>query len=282
MTDVNIFEYSSYRDFLKDYYDTAKEKNRAFSHRIFAKKAGLTSPNYLHLVISGKRNLSRNFIPQFSTALGLSKREQNYFEALVSLNHATTPEAKRYYMELLAKFRKDKVGVLITDAQFAFLSNWYYPVIREMVTIPGFQEDYEWIRERMNFKVGVRSIKKAIATLLQLGLLVRNEEGRLAQADASLTTEDDVANTAAFTFHEQMLTLACDILKSTNGHEREISALTMTLSQRHFDHIRARIREFEDEIARYLANNPETGDIVYQMNLQFIPLTNKGQEGGSK
>jgi uncharacterized protein (TIGR02147 family) len=58
----NIYNFSDYRDFLKDRYRQLKEADSLFSFRYFSKEAGFGSPNYLKLVMDGKRNLSTEAI----------------------------------------------------------------------------------------------------------------------------------------------------------------------------------------------------------------------------
>ncbi len=75
-----IFEYSSYRDYLRDLYSYLKASRPYFSYRYFAAKAGFNSPNFLKLVIDGKRNLSSDSVKRFATALKLERDELAFFE----------------------------------------------------------------------------------------------------------------------------------------------------------------------------------------------------------
>ncbi|MEO5668060.1 MAG: TIGR02147 family protein, partial [Bdellovibrionota bacterium] len=54
----DILRYGEYRAFLADFYAYKKSQRSGFSYRLFAAKAKLKSPNYLQLVMQGKRNLS--------------------------------------------------------------------------------------------------------------------------------------------------------------------------------------------------------------------------------
>lgn len=274
---MNIYDYIDYRDFLTDYYQKSKETNKHFSYRSFAKKAGIHSPNLYQMVIKRKRHLGKDIVPQFAKAIGLSKREQNYLETLISFNKAKTPETRRYYLELLAGLKQDQVGTVLTDAQYEYLSNWYCPVIREMVTLDGFNESILWIKDKLNDRVTTKQIKAALETLLELGLLARNQEGRLEQKDTAIATTDDIRHITAYTFHRQMLRLADEVLMSTGGEDREISALTTSLSKNQFENIKVRIREFEQEIMKYVTENAEPGEAVFQMNIHLFPLTRRGQ-----
>lgn len=103
---LNVFNYIDYRHFLKDFYDYSKKINKKFSYRYFALKAGFSSSGFLHLVIDGKRNLSRKYIPRFAKAIGFNREERIYFDALVSFNQAEDAESKEFY----GKFLQDLKG----------------------------------------------------------------------------------------------------------------------------------------------------------------------------
>ena len=55
---LNIFSYTNYRAFLRDLYLTKKSESSGFSHRVFVRMCGFASPNFLKLVIEGKRDAS--------------------------------------------------------------------------------------------------------------------------------------------------------------------------------------------------------------------------------
>lgn len=264
----------NYREFLKDYYDHSKKMNANFSHRSFALKAGFLSSNFLYLIINGKRNLTKDFIPKFASAIGLNKREQQYFDALVSFNQAKNNDAKRYYLEILSTFKKDKTGKLLNDVQYKYISTWYYPVIRELVSLPHFKESPTWIKQQLGGMVSGKQAKESIEMLISLGLLQRDKNGKLFQVDAHVITNDEVTHAAAYTFHQQMLSLAKHILASTNGDGREISGITMAISGKQFHELKRRIHEFEDTILKYLTDNPDIPEDIYQVNVQFFPITN--------
>lgn len=273
--DKSIFKYSDYREFLRDFYNHSKETNPNFSYRYFARKADLSSPNYLHMVINGERNLTKNITPKFSKAIGLNRKEQQYLDALVSFTHSKNNEAKRYYLELLQNLRKDKTGTLLTEEQYEYISNWYYPVIRELVSLPYFKESPQWIKKMLMCKVKIRQVKEALETLIRLGLITRDEKGRLIQTDTHVVTEEEVNHTAIYKFHQQMLSLAKEVLAKGNGNDDlEISGVTMAVSKKQFYEVRRRIVEFEDSILRYLTDNPDVPESVFQMNIQLFKTVN--------
>ena len=83
-----IARYSCYRAFLKDFFTYKKSLRSGFSYRQFSLLVGLRSPNYLQLVIQGKRNLTETTGRRLAEALKLSAKEVNYFEALIRFDNA--------------------------------------------------------------------------------------------------------------------------------------------------------------------------------------------------
>ena len=101
----SLFEYMNYRDFLRDYYEEKKREHSFYSFRLFSQKAGFKSPNFLKLVIDGNRNLSKESVYKFVKALGLNKKESDYFENLVFFNQSESLEEKNAYLARLLKHR---------------------------------------------------------------------------------------------------------------------------------------------------------------------------------
>ena len=109
----------------------------------------MSSPNFLKLVIDGKRNLTPNSAERFAVALGLNEQESSFFQELVGFNQASTASQKNLHYQRIGKFRKHRAITKLERNTFEYLSHWYYPVIRELVACKGFQEDPEWIAKRL-------------------------------------------------------------------------------------------------------------------------------------
>lgn len=273
MQTPNLFEYSDYRQFLKDFYTTRKSDDKNFSYRAFSLKAGFGAPNIYHLVMTGKRNLTEESAIKFANTLELNKKEQQFFKILVSFNQSKTSESRRYFLEILHNIKKDKIGTPLKNTQFEYVSNWHYVVIRELVTLPHFKEDPVWISKKLNSKITVRQAREAIDKLLLLGLVKRNDDGRLTQADDIVVTDSEMAKTAVYSFHQQMLSLAKDILASATTNNHEISGTTLAVSEKQFKELKRMIQEFHESVQIYMAKNPDVPKTVFQLNVQMFPLT---------
>jgi uncharacterized protein (TIGR02147 family) len=269
---VHIFEYSDYRQFLRDYYASQKAKSAAFSHRNFSRRAGLRSSNFLSLVMKGERNLSSEMAPRFAHACGLAKREAEFFCELVAYDQAKTTDDKQRAHERLARFRKFRQSHRLDDEQSAYHAHWYMPAVRELATLPGFREDPAWIAGILEPPISERQASEALETLCRLGLLMRDERGRLKQAQALLTTGPGPLGHHIFVYHQAMLDLAKRALDRLPRAERDISSVTLCLSEAALPRLKQRIVEFRQELLQLaeLTGEPER---VVQLNVQMFPLS---------
>jgi uncharacterized protein (TIGR02147 family) len=131
---ISIFNYVNYRRFLKDYYLKAKAEKKYFSYRYFSRRAGINSPNFLKVVIEGKRNLSSTTIEKFASALGLDQKETVFFRRLVVFNQARTASEKQegyiILREMANQLRQNGQGADLAG----FIGKWYTNAVRELMT----------------------------------------------------------------------------------------------------------------------------------------------------
>ena len=97
---TSVFSYLDFREYLRDVFQENKEKNRFFTHRYFAKLAGLGSYSYLRMVIKGERNLTTNSVNKIVRALKLNKKESAYFENLAYFNQIDAVHRTRFNAEI--------------------------------------------------------------------------------------------------------------------------------------------------------------------------------------
>lgn len=268
----DIYQYLDYRAFLKDYYVAAKANTRAFSYRYFSRKAGFASPNYLKLVIDGKRNLGVDSVPRFAKALQLDRDASRFFADLVALSHAESPAERNSAYERVSASRTYREAKRIDVAYFDYLSHWYNPAIREMVLRPDFDEDPSWIADHLLPQITREEAERSVALLLDLGLLVRDEEGGLAQGEPAITTGHEVRSLAIGNYHRQMLSRAGESIELVDREARDISALTVVVSQDTVAEFKARIHAFRERLLE-LSLRDENPQNVYQLCVQLFPLT---------
>lgn len=267
----DLFSYLDYRVFLSDTYEQFKGSQRGFSYRSFAKKAGMASPNFLKLVIDGKRNLGAKSIEQFANALELSTREREFFRTLVAFNQAKTSSDKNAAFEKLAGDRRHRRVRKLDRALFEYLSHWYYPAIRELALCKGFREDPAWIASHLVPNVSIAQAQHAVDVLLRLGLLERDARGHIVQGDALLSTGPELRSLAVRNFHRQMIGRASGALDEIEMDKREISGTTVALDVEGFALFKEKIHALRAELLELSAAC--TGATrVLQFNFQAFPL----------
>lgn len=268
---IDVFSYLSYRSFLRDAYTDLKTRQRGFSYRWFSKRAGLSSPNFLKLVMDGKRNLSPRGAEAFATALGLVGREASFFRELVDFEQAETAADKNRAWDRLSSYQGHRQVHGLERHQFEYLSKWWHPAIREMVAIPGFREDPEWIARQLRPAISAAQARSALDLLIALGFVVRNDDGSLRQVEQLISTGPEVRSLAAGNFHRQMLTRAAESIELIERTERDISSITVALSRKSFQVIKERINQLRSELMD-LAAREGNPDRVIQVNFQAFPL----------
>jgi uncharacterized protein (TIGR02147 family) len=278
---VSLYQYVDYRQFLSRYYTHRKKDDTRFSYRAFSRKAGFVSPSYLLDVIKGEKNISLKSIDGVCRALGLNARERLYFENLVRFNQSNTTEAKRHYYEQLAPYLKKESGSQLSKDQYLYFSQWYAPVIREMVNLDNFKEDPKWMSWKLRGRVTPLQAKKALQLLFNLKMVERDDEGRLRATETNLTTPNEVAEVVMVKFHKEMLLLARESVEHDEGDHREISGITAALTSEQFKAVKTKIQEFQDTLMHELIETNSKASEVYQINFQFFALTNQKEDSKS-
>ena len=268
----NVFAYGDYRRFLADCYAHEKASRYGFSVRVFARRARIRSSNYLRLVIDGKRNLSREMAAQFAEGCELSGAEADFFCELVDYCQAKSSAERNRSYERLARFRQFRAVRQLDGAQAEYHSTWYLPAIRELVRRADFREDPQWIGDQLLPRIPAREAKRALALLLQLGLLERAEDGALRQATPLVTTGPGPLGHHIFNYHHAMLERAGYALDNVAHDEREVSCITVCVSHATMLELKQRVRAFRRELLQVaeLGNDPER---VVQINFQLFPMS---------
>lgn len=268
----DVFEYLDVRSFLRDYYTAKKKAGRGFSYRAFSRRAGLSSPNHLKRVIDGDRRLTPQMADVYAQVLGLSGEHAVYFSELAAFSGAKTTAARSRAFERLTSFRRVRQGHELELAHAAYHSRWYVPAIREMMVRPDFSEDPSWIAQQLLPPIRVSEAVEALEILEQLGLVERDEDGRLVQREAVLSTGAETRGMHIAAYHRAMIERASDAIDLVHRDERDISSLTFAADDAMLSEIKQRIQAFRKELIGVLSKNP-SGERVIQLNFQLFPLS---------
>lgn len=271
-----VMEYQNYRVYIRDFYAERKVRS-GFTWRDFAKAAGYSSPVFLKLVCDGKSNLSEVGVERVASAMGLVGVDLQYFRLLVEFNQEKDSAKKKIVFKKMREVAKEGSMEIVGEDQFDYYESWVNPVVREMAPQMGDATPAK-IAEKLAFDTQTSEVKKALSLLQKVGLLRKGERG-YEQAAKSITTGNlEVARLSVREMHRQMGELAVRALDEIPMNERDISGLTLGVSENAFYRISQEIADFRRRISSIVME--DTGENrVYRLNVQLFPLT-KDFRGG--
>lgn len=277
---LDVYRYLDYRRLLGDYYRAKKAEGRGFSFRQFSRRAGLKSPNYLKLVMDGDRNLSVSMAERFAEAIGLEGDARAYFTDLVAFNQAKSSTERNEGYARLTRFRAYRSAHALDMAHGAYFSTWYMPAIRELAARDDFEADPGWIASRLLPRISRQEAQRALETLLELGLLVRDGDGRVVQGDSLVSTGPETTGLFIGNYHRGMMERAAESIDLVPAQDRDISSLTLCLGDDGLRRLKSRIQRFRRELLE-LSDLEDHPAQVVQVNFQLFPLTAPDPEAGS-
>jgi uncharacterized protein (TIGR02147 family) len=223
-------------------------------------------------VIQGKRNLTKESVFKFSMALKLTKGEGEYFENLVFFNQAKTLEEKNAYLAALMKFRGKTDPRKIESSEFDYYSAWYHPVIRELCTSIDFRGDYRRLGRMVIPPIPEQDARKSVELLARLDFVRNGDNGLYARTAAQLTTGAQVRSVAVANYHAAMMRLASESIQRFGAQDRDITSLTLRVSDKTRAAIVERLKMLRREILDMEAADRDAQRVM-QLNLQLFPLS---------
>ncbi len=275
---LNLFEYTDYRAFLKDRLEELKNGDGRYSYRFLANRLGLSSKSHLKMVVDGSRHLSEPLASKLADLLCLNARETDFFMELVRFAKARNDRQKR---EILARLRRKSRFLDVHRVELErldYLNDDLTLTLREMAALKDFSEDPQWIASRYRGRAGKKKIEQALERLLEMGLLARNETGKLEAVHAHQDVSGDIANVALRSFYKRMFQKASASLEISR-EERHLGGYTMTLSQDAYVQVTEILQDAVTKIRR-VVDEDDAPENVYQMVFALFPLTRSNGDGG--
>jgi uncharacterized protein (TIGR02147 family) len=268
---IVVYEYLDYRAFLRDYYAQSKAE-RGLTFRGFSVRAGLNSPNYLQLVMGGKRNLTSQMAARFAKALNLDRDASDYFVELVNFNQSKSNPEREASFGRLTGFRSYRLARPLDIAQADYHSFWYIPAVRELVANRSFRDDPVWISRSLMPRITPDEAAHALRVLLDLQLLCRDENGKFHQSETLVSTGAEAKGVHISRYHRVMMERASASIDLVPAADRDISSLTLCLGSAGLRMLKERIARFRKEILELSVLETAPSQVI-QVNFQLFPLS---------
>jgi len=273
---INLFDYTDFRKYLADYYNDRKKDNPWFSYQIIANKAGIKNKGFIYNIINGKKILSKSNIFKLSKALGHNRYEAEYFEQCVTFNQTDDILERKNLFERMCAIKnigkKTSEVQLLRRDQYEFVSNWQHVAIRSIIGMHGFKGGYKRLAKIVNPPMSVTQAKHSVQLLEKLKLICKGKDGNYSISETGLTTGKDVINVAFQNFHFAATDLARRAITVFPVNKRNMTGLTLGISQKSYSSICDEIQIFQNKIME-IANKDDEANRVYQLNFHFFPIS---------
>lgn len=270
--EVKPTSFIDYKPFLNSLFAGAKQKLEKYTYHEFAEDLGFSASNIAHQFIRGHRKLSAKAAATIVKSLEMKGNERRYFEALVDYCNTTTP-AKRE--QLFQKMISEKNQVLSSDGDkdwLEYLSEWYHPVVKELVGFVSFKNDPQWISDQIKPRIRPEQAKKSLELLERLNFIEFDPKIQsYVPVSTDLSTGHEVRGIGFTRYHQKMIEMGRESLANVASRARDISATTVSIDEATFRRLKSMIHEFNERI---IAESKECQqkDRIYQINIQFFPF----------
>jgi uncharacterized protein (TIGR02147 family) len=272
-----VGNFLSSREYVTAFDIWAKRGLKSYSRRNFAKRAGVRSPNFITLVISGKRALQGEWLEAFVRAAKLSAKEERLLKELCAIEHEKNPNAKAallndYYNQLLARHQHK-----LATSQMSLLRNPLAWTLLQVISLKGAEDKAGWFKKILRLPVDAPTVVEALEILRTCGL-IEKRDSRWIATHKHYKSPDQISVAENAVFHECMLREAAEVLKSYDPGDRSFGSLTFNIAREDEVSLKAEIQKFGQHIAKtYSRSYPASGD-CFRLNLQLYALTNTENE----
>lgn len=269
---VSVFQYLDAREFLEHLYSQEKLRNPAMSHRFIAKAMNARSSSFFKDVLTARIQISPSRARAFSRLFKLDAQEAEYFDNLVLYTQAETHEEKKQWLKKLVKDLPPGSRTLLKSFQMEYFKKWYYAAVRELFALEDFGGDPERLAQALKPPIKPAEARDAIALLLKLKLIRKTAGGGYRKVDNVVSSGYQADPAVMRGVIADNLELGRKALDAYPPKTRPFSYLTLSVSEESFLQIRDKIRSFRKELLA-IATESGQADRLYQMNLQFFPLS---------
>jgi uncharacterized protein (TIGR02147 family) len=266
-----VFHYTDFRAFLADAAAALKAWDSRISHRFINRKVGATSAGWFADVVKGRISLTGRFMVGLVRFLNLKPRQSQYFEALVNYAQAGSPEERARHLETMMSLQELRMDTVGRD-QFEFYGHWCHAAIRELLCFHDFDGSFEELGRRLRPPLNARQARKSLELLAKLDLIHKDAQGRWRPSATLLKKDPAFKSLNLHRYLGAFADMAKDALIRFPKEERDISCLTLSLSEEGFAEAKAELADLRKRLLERAAKEKRPTK-VFQCNLQFFPLS---------
>lgn len=272
---IDIVDYTDYRAFLREFFEEKKRTSPFLSFRYLGSRLNI-DPSQLLKIVQGQLHLSRAKVESVIQYCKLNSKESEYFRLLVGYNKAKNAAEARMYFDKLAAIS----GVHFTELekdQYSFFTRWYYSAIWCALNVFDCDDNYEELGLFVLPAIEPSQVRESLDLLKRLQLIKKNDQGFWKSTDQNISTGESWRTLAVRQHQQEMIRIAGESLDRVAPGERDVSSVTLGVSEESLAEMRAVTEEYRRNMIR-ISNQSEPTDRVYQLNVQLFPLTTRGDQ----
>ena len=263
----------SCKDYLRSLYFHLKKHIDPYTWPLFANDLGFSPSNIIQHFVKGRRPLTEKSADRTILSLKMKGLERRYFLKLVEYENAKNGvEAEASFRDLLI-IKEKIIPKQIDKDLLSYYSVWQNIVISEMIQIGNFDDDYHAMTKFLAFDFHPEKLKNSLDLLKRLGIIYFDANKKLwKRTKKNLSTGHEATGHAVAHFHQSALDNAKKSISVIARDQRDFSSSTLCLTQDQFQKIKMMIHQFQSQALSEedFSKNP---DKVYQLNIQFFPVT---------
>ncbi len=251
---------ADFRLFLQEELLKRIRKNPNYSLRSFARHLKIHHGT-LSQILRGQRPLTESTQKKLIQTLGLGPDAVNLFAP----PQGTTAAANYAQVSI--------------DA-FHSISDWTYDAIIELIRIPGFQPNTQWIATR--FGLSVHEVQIAVERLVRLELLEITADNRWIDLSENNTNivETDFTSVALKNYQKTLLEKSIATVDQVEKSKRDHTSVVLACSSEDLLEVKAKIKTFRRELTAFLQRKGQNPNSVYAIQVSFFPLDDQEIQSG--
>ena len=277
VAEIPIEMYLGYREFMNAIIKQTKEQVSRYSMEAFAKDCGFENPRLMQAILQGERNLSLNKGEVLARSLKLVGQRRLYFLTLIEYCNAKDPVETSTHFQLLLQRKQKLLPKGKTRSMLIYLSDWIYPVIREMIQFDPKNADPQTLCENMYYKVNPRQAQEAVQLLLQLGLL-EDKNGKLQATSEQIFPTREIINHASVAYHQKSSEKMSASILEVPSKLAEFNTAVVTVDQDRIPWLRGKMHELLSELFDLDSEKSEKEQAVVQVQLNFLQVSKQKKQ----
>ncbi len=267
----NLFDYSDFRLYLRDWYASERAKGKIRSQAELCRKLGLPNTrSYFKDILNGKL-LSTSKLKLFIRLLGFDEGQARFFRTLVDYNQTVgDPEEREWLLEQLIALNQTPKKIISHD-ELEYYTHWYHGIIRTILGIVPFKGDHRALGKMLVPPITARQVKDSIQLLKKLKLIERKEGGFLKPTHNVITSGSFAKDEIIKQYQLKQLDNARRAVTAASGPSRRIITKTMGISEEAYEAIQKKLEKFNSEITAIVHKDQKPADRVYHLGMVLVP-----------